>query len=495
MKYKLITSLMVLLVLIIPSILAENTQEVTIDGKKVILANVGSDGSIMINVNGIIAVVSPSTTKTLEGLEITNLETYYKDTKAERSAKIMIKGETETKEVILMVYSQPRNEYALSAGQGITVADKYEITLNNVGSDGSVMIDVNGIIAVIPASAVKLVNGAEITNLETLYMTTKAYRAAKIRVIPISEPSTPYKIPEGAEKVEYTSQVSTFPEKFIVKCTSTGTINIQNWVGELSNYPEPYVINGEPNKLRIVVGDTAPASDTLAAIDIATNLQYLQPTKADINAVLASEVTNPKDYNLILVGQPSLNPFIESIPISTAMIKAIPNGNNVALIVTGTTLLETRFAAKVLSNYEDYSLSGDECKITGEFKPVPYPTPTPTPKPKYGCISNGICEPEYGETLETCPKDCKEIKVPLQCNGCIKDESCLDFGIRVLEGETPQYCDLDKIFHLQKLAKEVCQNNFECKSNLCINSECISEGLWKKVMNWFSKMFGYVVKE
>ncbi len=37
--------------------------------------------------------------------------------------------------------------------------------------------------------------------------------------------------------------------------------------------------------------------------------------------------------------------------------------------------------------------------------------------------------------------------------------------------------------------KGVCDNNFECKSNVCISDECVEEDLLRKILNWFKKLF------
>ncbi len=72
------------------------------------------------------------------------------------------------------------------------------------------------------------------------------------------------------------------------------------------------------------------------------------------------------------------------------------------------------------------------------------------------------------------------------CQGCFLEDSCIPYTIRSKE----KYCSLDGNMIDQKSSKESCENNFECKSNVCVNSECISEGLLKKILNWFRKLFG-----
>lgn len=90
---------------------------------------------------------------------------------------------------------------------------------------------------------------------------------------------------------------------------------------------------------------------------------------------LASEISSPADYQLILVGGPCANDLVEglfdmtcdgwSFESGEAVIKLAENGNNVAMLVAGTTADDTRRASKVVANYADYTLAGTEVLVTG----------------------------------------------------------------------------------------------------------------------------------
>ena len=97
-------------------------------------------------------------------------------------------------------------------------------------------------------------------------------------------------------------------------------------------------------------------------------------------ALLASEVSDVSSKNLILVGGPCANAASASVMgvASTipeclagfeegkAKIKMYDTGaGKVAMLVAGMTALDTRRASRVLKNYEDYALSGDEVEVTG----------------------------------------------------------------------------------------------------------------------------------
>ncbi|MBI2663256.1 S-layer protein [Candidatus Woesearchaeota archaeon] len=101
-------------------------------------------------------------------------------------------------------------------------------------------------------------------------------------------------------------------------------------------------------------------------------------TVADITPVTMTdnEVTNPANYNLILVGGPCANSLVEELDFGVtcagwdlqegeAIIKLIQNGDNVAMLVAGTEALDTRRAAKVVANYKDYTLTGTEALVKG----------------------------------------------------------------------------------------------------------------------------------
>ena len=75
---------------------------------------------------------------------------------------------------------------------------------------------------------------------------------------------------------------------------------------------------------------------------------------------------------------------------------------------------------------------------------------------------------------------------PPICNGCMLDDTCVPIGYRH-EGT---YCNGNSEFVLQLNADVSCQNNFECSTNLCIDSRCVSSGLWQKFIRWINRLFG-----
>ncbi|MCK5625064.1 hypothetical protein KAI04_04445 [Candidatus Pacearchaeota archaeon] len=94
----------------------------------------------------------------------------------------------------------------------------------------------------------------------------------------------------------------------------------------------------------------------------------------------------------------------------------------------------------------------------------------------------GNCVPEEEEKE---PEEIPDEKVFYICTGCELEDKCYPMGYR----KKGRYCSENNEF-IDQLQAEACDNNFECKSNFCVSGECISEGLMKKIINWFKKLFG-----
>jgi len=96
------------------------------------------------------------------------------------------------------------------------------------------------------------------------------------------------------------------------------------------------------------------------------------------------------------------------------------------------------------------------------------------------------CYPNLDE-IEESTEEPVEIGASLICkNSCPLNEKCYPFGYR----KDGKYCSDETNFVDYKEGKKSCENNFECSSNVCVSGECISEGLIKKILNWFSRLFG-----
>lgn len=70
-------------------------------------------------------------------------------------------------------------------------------------------------------------------------------------------------------------------------------------------------------------------------------------------------------------------------------------------------------------------------------------------------------------------------------DSCPLDNKCYPFGYRK-EGK---FCSDSGAFNEQLKEDSSCDNNFECSSNVCVNSKCISSSLIEKVIGWFKSLF------
>ncbi len=145
---------------------------------------------------------------------------------------------------------------------------------------------------------------------------------------------------------------------------------------DLNNFPEMFIKDGQANVV-IVIGKSAKAEDVVGAVGIATTLQSKISTNRIDVAMLDSEVEDITMQNAIVVGGPCANAAaaklmgypkncLEGFEIGKGFIKIYEHkGGKISLLVAGTLALDTRRAAKVLMNYEDYKLEGKEVIVSG----------------------------------------------------------------------------------------------------------------------------------
>ncbi len=108
----------------------------------------------------------------------------------------------------------------------------------------------------------------------------------------------------------------------------------------------------------------------------------------------------------------------------------------------------------------------------------------------------GECAPELecedkirmcGGECAPCPEEDRDGDIFYPCNGCELEAKCYPYGYR----KAGNYClDENDMFVSQLGDDAQCENNFECKTNLCINGGCVSSNLWNKFLEWFKKLFG-----
>ena len=95
----------------------------------------------------------------------------------------------------------------------------------------------------------------------------------------------------------------------------------------------------------------------------------------------------------------------------------------------------------------------DQARSDGKIKEIPC---------EFGC-SEGVC------------LDATKGKVCSQ--GCPYNGECLPVGTRVSD----RYCDFTQSLRVQKEGD--CDNNYECKSNVCLSGDCLSENGGKNLLS------------
>ena len=80
----------------------------------------------------------------------------------------------------------------------------------------------------------------------------------------------------------------------------------------------------------------------------------------------------------------------------------------------------------------------------------------------------------------------KKEEVLICKDSCPFESRCYPFGHRI----KGSFCSNDGSFVEQLKEETTCENNFECSSNLCIDSKCVSSSLIQKVLSWLKNIFG-----
>ncbi len=102
------------------------------------------------------------------------------------------------------------------------------------------------------------------------------------------------------------------------------------------------------------------------------------------------------------------------------------------------------------------------------------------------CVDGVIVEVTNIDSGEICcvAGDCVKKRTGTVCEyGCMLNDKCYPFGYR----KAGQYCSENNEFVIQSQSDVACENSFECRSNLCIDDECVHQGLFKKILNWFKR--------
>ncbi len=221
------------------------------------------------------------------------------------------------------------------------------------------------------------------------------------------------------------------------------------------------------------------------------------------NKIYEAYCINQTDFAIELMDCPTDKPYCNKGKCTTGKPKCSEDDGGKNPLVLGTT-----FPSRIA----DHTGATDYCQITSTGQPPEsgecsgadcslreFFCVDGSPDEFYNDIScpsgckNGVCS-KIEPTEETGPINIleetegvkEEIKVVKEdCNGCILDKKCYPIGYRMEN----TYCD-NQQFSNQKEADASCNNNFECSTNLCIDNECVSSGLWQKILRFFKNLLG-----
>ena len=99
------------------------------------------------------------------------------------------------------------------------------------------------------------------------------------------------------------------------------------------------------------------------------------------------------------------------------------------------------------------------------------------------CKSSKDCNDDNPCTADSCQEDeC----VHEQDSGCNLNGVCVPIGTR----DNGLYCSVKNKMTEQNTDGGSCDNNYECESNVCVNSECIKPSFIQNIFDWFAKLFG-----
>lgn len=395
---------------------------------------------------------------------------------------LMLEGSPSSNEMDARLIIYLDDMATLPASGEEPVCSSYNIKVNQMGYDDAadkhfVKLEVNGELTskLNKGGSFTLADGAVLSISDILY---QAYAGGEQRV---------WFLINGEQGTEVVSVVSENLE----------TSPVSKAV-DLSSYPELFVKNGKLN-VYFVVGGKAPSMDNLAMTDIAVGFDKAGYEVVNV-AKLDSEVSNPLNTNLIVIGKPNENTVANllfggasnSLNQGEGMIKLFEHNGYVQMLVTGYSAEDTRKAAKVLQSYKDYDLVGKEVIVTGTMS-----------NPQVQESAQPIVEPEVlpvQEEPQPQPEPTPQVEVPKEatCGECKVNGNCLPYGTRLVKDGKQVYCNIDGTLQEQQILGNVCQNSYECSSNQCSNAKCIdlsgqieeAKGILEKILDWLKSIFG-----
>jgi hypothetical protein len=91
------------------------------------------------------------------------------------------------------------------------------------------------------------------------------------------------------------------------------------------------------------------------------------------------------------------------------------------------------------------------------------------------------CDESYECLSNTCKNGvCRPI-----CEGCMIENVCVPVGTRL----ESSFCSSNYVREAQHADATACVNNYECGSNVCVDSQCVPQGMFQKFLKWLSTIF------
>jgi hypothetical protein len=165
----------------------------------------------------------------------------------------------------------------------------------------------------------------------------------------------------------------------------------------LKDYPYFFVEDGLFNA-KYVVGEEAPAVDTVSTTVLSTNLARFEDIKTAVgNSALDSDISNIHKVDAIVIGNPCINNAArqlehnpknceEGLANSTGYIKLFSTGNKVQILITGISAEDRQIMAKKLAE-------GDLDNFNGDFFAYPTKTGSKSNKLIQQAAQNNIARP------------------------------------------------------------------------------------------------------
>lgn len=107
------------------------------------------------------------------------------------------------------------------------------------------------------------------------------------------------------------------------------------------------------------------------------------------------------------------------------------------------------------------------------------------------CITGGDCSGSGGYWYDDSCNAEHQLKtpseIPLECKGCVLDGKCYYFNQR----KADLYCSIEtNKWENQKQLRKPCDDDYECKSNQCLDEECSKRGWFQSlidiIFSWFT---------